>query len=180
MTFFNLFIRPYIESFQLNATPTAVGDFNLKTSLNTIFLFPYDVDLSKLKGRIRHIDFLLRQLDYILSHGNYFSVSSSYQTPFLKMDNVFNHSNYGSMTFSLNLDKRYFFRLYPFKRLRELILKALNIFYQALKFKDFLFIFLLIEYLTKLVITQSIFFLIFSLRRLRIIKKMNIISDLRK
>tara|TARA_A100001015_G_scaffold312178_1_gene416826 strand:+ start:3526 stop:5202 length:1677 start_codon:yes stop_codon:yes gene_type:complete len=85
---FNLFIRPYIESFQLNATPTAVGDFNLKTSLNTIFLFPYDVDLSKLKGRIRHIDFLLRQLDYILSHGNYFSVSSSYQTPFLKMDNV--------------------------------------------------------------------------------------------
>lgn len=122
-------------------------------------------------------DFFVEMIDFYIC---LYLRRNKLKSNFLKMDDVFNHSNYGSMTYSLNLNKKYFFRLYPFKRLKELIIKAVFILYQAIKFKDLLFIFVLMEYLAKLVTMQLIAFLIFSFRSLGFIKKMNIIKDLRK
>ena len=81
---FNSFILPYIKTFNIDQDRDAkIGDFNLRTSLATFFLFPHDVGSFKLKQRIKHLDSLLRHIQYLADYPDYFSVPSTYQTPFL-------------------------------------------------------------------------------------------------
>tara|TARA_A100001015_G_scaffold274948_1_gene331779 strand:+ start:2649 stop:4241 length:1593 start_codon:yes stop_codon:yes gene_type:complete len=85
---FDAFIHPYIQSFQLDQATVGLGELKHQTSLATLFLFPHDVPIYQLNERISHIDYVLRQIQSLLHHGDLFLVSRTYQSPFLKMDDI--------------------------------------------------------------------------------------------
>ena len=98
---------------------------------------------------------------------------------FIKMDRFLDHSNIGSMTFSIGKNKKQYFRLYPINRLIELFSNAYYLICKAIQFKDLKFILTLIEYLFKLTGTQIFYFLIFSLRVIPFIKNKFFIKELK-
>ncbi|MEK9726783.1 MAG: hypothetical protein VW397_01610, partial [Candidatus Margulisiibacteriota bacterium] len=59
-------------------------EFNHRTHMGIMFLFPKDCSLYKLKWRVAYIDRLLRQLAVCIDDDDAtFNIQSSYQTPFL-------------------------------------------------------------------------------------------------
>ena len=98
---------------------------------------------------------------------------------FINMDKFFDHTNIGSMTFSIGKNKKYLYRLYPINRLIELFRNGNYLFLKAIQFRDFKFLAVLIEYLSKLTFKQILYFFIFSLRSITFLKNKLFIKELK-
>ena len=86
------YIKPYVNDFNLKQLGIDdLGDFFMKLSLSVFFLLPFDVCFFTISRRVRHLESLLRHIDYLLHSDTFYSVRSSYQTPFLIMPDLIDY-----------------------------------------------------------------------------------------
>ena len=154
--------------------------FNLKVKHNVI-IGPNSGTFFNLKKFNKYDllpkDFFVEMIDfYVCLYLRKFKLKVNY----LCMESILDHSNKDSMTFTLGFRNKFYFRLYSFNRLVEILIKSTFLVKKAFFFSDFNFIFVLLIYNFKLFVSQILFSLIFSLRNLPLIRNTKLICKLNK
>ena len=164
----NNYAVQYLLPFKLTPKYDVIIGPNSGTFFNLKYFKEYDL-LPK--------NFFLEMIDfYLCLYLRKFKLKANY----ICMESIFDHSNMDSMTFSLVFRKKYYFRIYSFKRLFEIFSKSFFLIKRALYLRDLNFIIVLLNYDIKLFISQLLTLIIFSFGNLPFIRNTKFIRKLKK